>query len=121
MLLSEYLSDLVKVIDEYSKTNYIVNFELKTDFRTGKIGIIRGSVAFSDNSKLIFTEYLDLRFKIEKLSYSFHYQKEDSALIFRYDNALHKPAVDFAGHKHLSNGKVVPAEPLLSIRFYRKL
>ncbi len=111
MLLSEYLSDLTKVIDVYSKTDLIIDSELSTDFRTEKIGIIKGSITFSNNSKLLFTEYLDLRYKVEKLNYSFHYQKQDGTLIFRYDNATHKPSVAASGHKHLPNGKVVAAEP----------
>jgi hypothetical protein len=111
MLLSEYLSDLTKVIDEYSKTDLIIDSELITDFRTEKIGIIKGSITFSDNSTLFFTEYLDLRYRIEKLNYSFHYQKQDGTPIFRYDNAKHKPQIVTSGHKHFSNGKVIAIEP----------
>lgn len=110
MLLTEYLSGIVKLIDEYSRTELIVDSELTTDFRTEKIGIIKGSITFSNNSRLIFTEYLDLRYKIEKLNYSFHYQKQDGTLIFRYDNARHKPLIDAYGHKHLPDGKVSAAE-----------
>ena len=117
MLLTEYLSNLVKVIEEYSKTELIIDSELTTDFRTEKIGIIKGSITFTDNSRLFFTEYLDLRYKVEKLNYSFHYQKQDGTLIFRYDNARHKPPSEAFGHKHLSNGKIVATElpPLNSI------
>jgi len=117
MLLTEYLSNLVKVIEEYSKTELIIDSELTTDFRTEKIGIIKGSITFTDNSSLFFTEYLDLRYKVEKLNYSFHYQKQDGTLIFRYDNARHKPPIDAFGHKHSSNGKIIVAElpPLNSI------
>ncbi|MBI3354759.1 MAG: hypothetical protein HY034_07735 [Nitrospirae bacterium] len=111
MLLSEYLSGLVKLIDEYSRTDLIIDSELTTDFRTEKIGIIKGSITFSNNSRLIFTEYLDLRYKAKKLNYSFHYQKQDGALIFRYDNAEHRPSVNASGHKHLPNGKIAAAEP----------
>jgi hypothetical protein len=111
MLLTEYLSDLVKVIGEYAQTGLIINSELSTDFRTEKIGIIKGFISFSDNSKLIFNEYLDLRYKIEKLNYSFHYQRQDGSLIFRYDNAEHKPPVESSGHKHISDTKVIPAGP----------
>jgi len=111
MLLTEYLSDIAKVISEYSQTGLIIDSELSTDFRTEKIGIIKGSISFSDNSKLVFSEYLDLRYKVEKLNYSFHYQKHDGSLIFRYDNAEHKPPVGALGHKHLTGGKVVAAEP----------
>ncbi|MBI4688505.1 MAG: hypothetical protein HY756_12160 [Nitrospirae bacterium] len=110
MLLTEYLSGLMEIIDEYSKTDFIIDSELSTDFRTEKIGIIKGSITFSNDSKLIFAEYLDLRYKIEKLNYSFNYQKQDGVLIFRYDNAKHKPPLDTPGHKHLPDGKVFAAE-----------
>ena len=111
MLLTEYLSGLSNVIDEYSRTGLIIDSELSADYRTEKIGIIKGSVTFADNSMLVFTEYLDLKYKIEKLNYSFHYQKQDGSLIFRYDNARHKPPSDAYGHKHLPDGKVSAAEP----------
>lgn len=111
MLLTEYLSDLFNVIDEYSRTGLIIDSELSADYRTEKTGIVKGAVTFTNNSILVFTEYLDLKYKIEKLNYSFHYQKQNGSLIFRYDNARHKPLIDAYGHKHLSDGKVVAAEP----------
>lgn len=110
MLLSEYLLALTNIIDEYSKTDLIIDSNLSTDFRTEKIGIIKGSITFSDDSMLVFMEYLDLRYKVEKLNYSFHYQKQDETLIFRYDNARHKPSFDAYGHKHLPDRKVLAAE-----------
>ncbi|MBI4826923.1 MAG: hypothetical protein HY807_10975 [Nitrospirae bacterium] len=114
MLLSEYLSELVKVIDEYARAGLLADSKLRTDFRTEKIGIIEGEVTFSNNSKLIFTEYLDLKYKPQKLNYSFHYQQGDGSLVFRYDNAKHKPSIAASGHKHLPDGNVEAAEvPLL--------
>jgi hypothetical protein len=62
--------------------------------------IIKGALVFLDESKLFFIEYLDLRYKIEKLSYSFHYQSKKGELIFRYDNARHKPELKYREHKH---------------------
>src|SRR3990170_4974271 len=82
MVLSEYLAGLVKSIEEYSRTDLIINSEINTDFRTEKIGIIQGSITFIDGSRLFFTEYLDVRYKIEKLTYAFHYQQKDGSLIF---------------------------------------
>ncbi|NQU73900.1 MAG: hypothetical protein HQ547_04230 [Candidatus Omnitrophica bacterium] len=101
MLLTEYLSDVTKAIDEYSRTGLILSSELKTDARTEKIGLIKGSFVFINESKLFFTEYLDLRYKIEKLAYSLHYQDKNGELIFRYDNAAHKPDHSFKSHKHV--------------------
>ena len=101
MLLSEYLSVLTRAIDEYSKTGLIISSEVKIDFRTEKIGLIKGTIVFLNESKLFFTEYLDLRYKIEKLTYSFHYQDKNGNLKFRYDNASHKPPRGFKDHKHV--------------------
>lgn len=100
MLLTEYLQNLAKIIDEYAKTGFIITSELKVDARTEKIGLIKTSIEFADDSKLFVTEYVDLRYKIEKLTYSFHYQDKDNNLILRYDNASHKPALSFRNHKH---------------------
>lgn len=101
MLLTEYLQDFTKAIDEYSITGCIITSELKIDARTEKIGLIKATIVFSDDSKLFATEYIDLRYKFEKLTYSFHYQDKNGSLIFRYDNAAHKPILSFKNHKHL--------------------
>ena len=107
MLLTEYFARLVKVVEEYYKTNLIIDSDLHIDCRTEKIGIIKGTITFIDNSNLFFTEYLDVRYKVEKLSYSFHYQQKDGKLLFRYDNADHKPRLSFTSHKHLSSGEII--------------
>ncbi len=101
MFLTDYLSALTRTIDKYSKTDLILSFEMMTDFRTEKIGLIKGTIVFLDESKLFFTEYLDVRYKIEKLTYSFHYQDNGRKLIFRYDNASHKPRLSYKEHKHV--------------------
>ena len=110
MLLTEYFARIVKDIEEYSKTNLIIDSELHIDCRTEKIGIIKGTITFLDNSCLFFTEYLDVTYKIEKLTYSFHYQQKDGTLIFRYDNAYHKPRLGFAAHKHLPSGEIIQSD-----------
>lgn len=107
MLLTEYFARIVKVIEEYSKTHLITDSGLSIDCRTEKIGIIKGRLTFIDYSRLFFTEYLDLRYKVEKLTYTFHYQQKDGELIFRYDNANHKPQLKFTSHKHLSTGELI--------------
>ncbi|MBI5096848.1 MAG: hypothetical protein HZB32_04280 [Nitrospirae bacterium] len=103
MLLTEYLSEHTSTIDEYSTTGLIISSELKIDARTEKIGLINATIIFSNESKLFATEYLDLRYKTEKLTYSFHYQDKNGDLIFRYDNAAHKPVQSFRNHKHIGD------------------
>lgn len=103
MFLAEYLSVLTAQVDEYSRTGLITSSEIKADFRTEKIGVIKGVIEFIDESKLFLTEYVDLRYKLDKLTYVYQYQDKNSQLIFRYDNALHKPHLDFKDHKHLKD------------------
>ncbi len=109
MLIAEYLQDFAKIINEYSKSGFIITSELKIDFRTEKIGVIKAIIQFIHDSKLFVTEYVDLRYKIEKLSYSFHYQDKYDNIIFRYDNAVHKPMVSFTHHKHFE-GTILNSE-----------
>jgi len=109
MLLSEYLHEITETVAELAETGLILSSELTADFRTKKIGLIKGVLSFSDDSKLFFREYLDLRHKTEKETYSFHYQNQTSGLIFRYDNSAHKPSSGFTDHKHVGE-QVVQAE-----------
>ena len=44
---------------------------------------------------------------MEKLSYAYHCQDADGNLIFRYDNAAHKPALSYVYHKHLPDGRTI--------------
>jgi hypothetical protein len=111
MLLSEYQAQLSTVIDRYSRTDLLVSCEISTDSRTPKIGIIKGKLTFADGTQFFFTEYVDVRYRLEKLSYSYHYQGPNGDLIFRYDNAVHKPKLLFSFHKHLVSGEICEAEP----------
>ncbi len=54
MFLTDYLSDLTKTIDKYSKTDLILSSEMMTDFRTEKIGLIKGPTLWTENCEWIF-------------------------------------------------------------------
>ena len=109
MLLSEYLAGLAKIIDKHSTADLIIASELNADYRTEKMGMVNGSITFIDDSRLFFTEYIDTRYKVEKLAYSFHYQRKNGSLLFRYDNAGHKPRLKFIDHKHMADGTTIEA------------
>ncbi|MDZ4185809.1 MAG: DUF6516 family protein [Desulfuromonadales bacterium] len=64
-----------------------------------------------DGSQLFFSEYVDARYRLEKLSYAYHCQDADGQLIFRYDNAAHKPPLSFPSHKHLPNNTTIESAP----------
>ena len=103
MLLTEYLEKLSCMIDDYSKTGYIFSSELNIDIRAENIVLIKATITFTDESRLSVTEYLDLTSRTEKLSYSYHYQDINGKLLFRYDNAAHKPLLGFVHHKHVGD------------------
>ena len=109
MLLSEYHAELAEVIGRYAHTDLIVGSELTVDARTSKLGVIKGALVFADGARLFFTEYVDTRYRLEKLTYSYHCQDADASMLFRYDNAAHKPALSYACHKHLPSGEIIEA------------
>lgn len=62
-----------------------------------------------DGSVLHIKEYIDSKYKIEKVSYAYQYQDRNGGLIFRYDNAVHRPALGFKEHKHKKDGVIIEA------------
>ena len=103
MLVGKYLHNITETVAELAEIGLIFSYEITADLRTKKIGLIKGIISFADYSKLFFKEYVDLRYKIEKDTYSFHYQDRNGLMIFRYDNALHKPSFGFTEHKHIKD------------------
>ena len=111
MSLSEYFTEIVKLIEKYAHSGLIVGSDFNNDYRTEKSGVIKGNLLFNDGSKLYFTEYIDTSYGVEKLTYSYHYQNKRGKLIFRYDNARHQPLLSFKSHKHLSDETIINSDP----------
>ena len=66
-------------------------------------GFISGILAFEDDSELHFREYVDLTQAEPMLTYAYHYQDSNKTLIFRYDNAAHRPLPAQVEHKHTAS------------------
>jgi hypothetical protein len=48
--------------------------------------------------------------------YAYHYQDESNALVFRYDNATHRPLLPQTEQKHASSGvQVCPAPTMAQV------
>jgi hypothetical protein len=62
---------------------------------------------------LHFREFVDTSQVEPKIMYAYHYQDVDHNLLFRYDNAVHKPALPQAGHKHTQSGADISPAPTL--------
>lgn len=109
MLLNNYQANILGIIQKYVDQGWILSFSFSVDTRSNYIGFIQGKLEFLQGSSLFFKEYVDLQESIEKLSYSFHYQDRENHLIFRYDNAKHKPDLGYTDHKHIKN-KIIPSQ-----------
>lgn len=106
MLIEEYLQELEGAV---AQAHFAVDVQLVFDKRSLYIAFIEGILAFLDGSTLHFMEFVNVKEKINKYKYSYHYQLNDS-LIFRYDMAPHHQEVDtFPHHKHTADGQVVNA------------
>lgn len=115
MSLQQYIDQLQAVISHLSTTPFVINTTLNTDLRAGDQAFVQGAVHFTDNSALHFKEYLDaVSDQVDKLMYSYHYQDAQKQLIFRYDNAAHKPPLVFTEHKHLPDRVEAAPAPTLN-------
>jgi hypothetical protein len=102
MTIQLYFQQIKTLIDRYAATEFVLDSQVSFDLRPGDQGYLNGLVVFVDGSMLYFREFVDaFEGNIDKVMYTYHYQDSTSGLIFRYDNALHKPALAFRDHKHL--------------------
>ena len=77
-----------------------------------RMGAIESRLRFYDGSLLEFDETLiTKRLILVKTDYSYHYQRADGSLVFRYDSAPHHPELPGSPcHKHIGE-QVVPTDP----------
>jgi len=81
---------------------------------SNEAGEFNACVNFYDQSMLEATEKVKIEDgEIVKQDYSYHYQKSNGDLVFRYDNAPHHPEVEtFPHHKHVgSDDNVITSQP----------
>ena len=77
-----------------------------------EVWFIRADIYFMDNSLLHFRELWILQEGQHfKKVYTYHYQRADETIVFRYDNAPHYPNLPTAPHhKHVGESEVIAAE-----------
>ncbi len=100
-MIQHYFTQTKLEFDQFTSANFVLNVSINLETRPGNQAFISGYVIFLDRSSLFFREYLDATTNtVDKLMYSYHYQEANNTLIFRYDNAQHKPRLPFLEHKH---------------------
>lgn len=114
MTLQVYIDSLRSSLDRLIVTPLVMESDLRVDQRSGDQAFIQGAIHFHDSSTLHFKEFIDAHDGgVDKLTYSYHYQSVDNELIFRYDNAAHKPPLAKREHKHTKDGIISAPSPLL--------
>ena len=107
MSLRNYLELFRQALEKIENYGYTESIDIKEEIRPNKQAIIKAKIALIDRSVLHIKEYIDAKYKIEKVSYAYQYQDRNGELIFRYDNAVHRPALRFKEHKHTKDGVII--------------
>lgn len=109
-MIQAYFAHTKREFDRYTSANFVLNAAINFETRSGDQAFVNGYVVFIDESRFFFREYLDvLAGKVNKLMYVYHYQTSDDSLLFRYDNAKHRPKLPFLEHKHISSNQIQKA------------
>jgi hypothetical protein len=109
MSLSKYLKQFRQVVGKLESYGYAESVEIREEIRPNKQAIVKAKIVLIDRSVLHIKEYIDARYKIQKVSYAYQYQDKSGTLIFRYDNAIHRPVLGFRQHKHIRDGLIIEA------------
>ena len=99
----------VQILDDYGLATQI---DISEEVRLSSQAVLNVAVQLVDATDLYIRLFLATqKGTIQLLSYAYQYQHADGSLIFRYDNAKHRPELGFDGHKHRADGTIIPAEP----------
>ena len=106
MSLPDYLDSFHRAIGKIDDYGFAESIEIKVEIRAAKQAEAKAKIVLVDGSVLHIREYVDAEYKVEIISYAYQYQDEKGKLIFRYDNARHKPELGFKDHKHFNDGSI---------------
>jgi hypothetical protein len=110
----DYAGRIQAVINELIATGEAHLLELEVDARSQLRGHISGVLQFENGSELHFNEFVDVNNADPRLMYAYHYQDADKRLVFRYDNAMHRPSLPQLDHKHTARGIELSTAPQLA-------
>lgn len=98
----EYARNVTDQLQETLRSGHAKSLALEVDQRSVMRGQISGFLTFEDQSELHFREFVDVSQPEPKLAFAYHYQGAERELIFRYDNAAHRPSLVMFPHKHIT-------------------
>jgi len=113
MSFQDYLEHIQSVLNDTLSLGNANLIEFQVDLRSTTTGFLAGVLQFEDGSQLHFREYVDTAQTQPRLMYAYHFQDADKHLVFRYDNAAHRPALSKPEHKHTAQGVETSITPTL--------
>ncbi|WP_017299754.1 toxin-antitoxin system TumE family protein [Nodosilinea nodulosa] len=102
------LTSGLQILDDYGLS---ISIEISADLRSGDQAVLKAKIVLLDATEIHIRVFYLGGSANTLSSYAYQYQQADGTLIFRYDNARHKPDLGFECHKHQADGKIVAAEP----------
>ncbi|MBI5653165.1 MAG: hypothetical protein HZC40_22380 [Chloroflexi bacterium] len=111
---SEYARAISACVNSLVTTGQAELVNLTIDQRSDVRGFIIGLLRFTNGAELHLREFVDLTQAEPRLMYAYHYQDANHNLIFRYDNAAHRPPLAQTEHKHISDQVIAFHAPTLT-------
>lgn len=109
----DYAGLVTDLCNDLLRSGEVVVVTSQVDERSLVRGYLSGILVFADATELHYREFLDFNQSDPRLMYAYHYQNADGALIFRYDNAAHRPPLSQVEHKHTPEGVIAADAPTL--------
>ena len=91
MSLRDYIDSFHRAIGKIDDYGFAESIDIKEEIRPAKQAVTNAKIDLVDGSVLHIRVYIDAKYKIEVVSYAYQYHDAKGKLIFRYDNAHHKP------------------------------
>ncbi len=105
MTIDEYCQEISIICDRAATLPHVLTCEYTLEKRPPDQAYLHGHIVWINGSELHWMEYCDAELDaVKKLRFSYHLQDKNHALVFRYDNAAHKPQLPYKEHKHFLDG-----------------
>jgi hypothetical protein len=112
MQISEREEEWQTLMQQCAKWSFVAHTSLLFDIRPMQQAFVKASIEFINGAVLHLREFIDCsESRLVRLSYSYHAQTAHQDLLFRYDNAPHKPPLGFVEHKHCEDGSIIASPP----------
>ncbi|MBM4458569.1 MAG: hypothetical protein FJ011_12500 [Chloroflexi bacterium] len=109
----EYSREISDLLNGIVKAGHATLINLQIDQRSAVRGLINSHLLFQDDSELHLREFVDLTQVEPRVMYVYHFQDASGKLVFRYDNAVHRPPLPQLSHKHIADEVIAALAPTL--------